>query len=1124
MKRAYRIEITVQQFRVTTTVKVDRRILNDACAVLEKAGAPPVARPWYERGPGRFMKLAAGLALAAAVLLVAIVLCNRTGTEPQPTPDGSKPAARPGDTSDVPGVEDQLAAERAEIDACYTRSDVDGLIRLLDQALRENRILVAIYLGQIGDERALDALSRQAEQWQGEPAEDPFTAAVEQINRRVQSQEPNEPNVAPGTSTVMLMGSRVASVLSGTITDVETGEPIEGVTVRIRPADGGRMYVAVTDADGLYAFPGIEADGRYDIWLTAPEHITSDRWTQLRQMVDLARTGQLVKDFALEKGARLELAAVDETRQPVSSVCFHAAYAADEMGRGPKEPVTSAGNGTALLGGLRPDEYVVVAAHPGYAPAVQTVRIRQPQQVRSVVFELERGMDVVGLATCSDGLPPSGWMISAKPTWWHNAYSWPFPVPIADDGTFTLEHIVAGSYRLAVHVPVKGSPQELWSVDVNLPPEGGLLDLQIPESSSYAPNTLVSLADVSSQEVTPRTVQIAGQVVDGRTGRPVTDFQLHVAGQAHWCRVSDPCGWFEIEGDVRVPLTVHVTAEGYGAAVVDEIDPKVSEPVIVALDGTASIEGVVINKAGYPIEGVSVSHRFGRDIIATTDRQGHFAIEDVSVSGLMCWLVFRHPDYARAVKQLTVSGALADDVTIVMSRGTAVEGRLYDGQGKPRPFVPLHFLDEQQYRRGSYDTALATVVTDAEGFYRVDDLPAGLCCVVPDYLDDTLGVGQIGIVPQEDQTLWLDIGGPGKTSGRLLYDGVPRADTLLMVRYQLDDNTGFEACARTDAQGRFCFYGMPVGRRHLYWGGNEPTRDSEGWCHLCTFDFQAGVDQDLGDLDTTDGADLLVELTGAARRDLLDSYDLFVNREMSTGTTRFGQLVRQDDRALLFGLSGLVPGRYEVVAERPGYPSVRQPFTVQSEQDSGTIRLAIPTGSGTVSGVLQPFVSEEVHLGLLLRSMDNGRITAHLRPAADGSFKVEHLPPGNYMVTSTGSTRSIVRAAVGAGQHRVVTVPTNVGNSRCAEEGHLVILLVTEDGLPLPGAEVRISYRAGVSPMMLMDDRGARKSFMVPPGRYQLRANHSGFRSLQLDVEVPSMQGRTVQEILEPLVITMHSR
>ncbi len=274
-------------------------------------------------------------------------------------------------------------------------------------------------------------------------------------------------------------------VLSGKLTDIHMGKPIVNARIRVSPSGGGRVHDVRTDHNGVYAFQSVHANGIYRIRAEHAEYITPDEWERPDETIELHAAKSAVRDFALERGCKVVIKAVNEAGHPVKRVNFHATYVSDDSGRGPKETVRTDPNGSAFIGGLRLDEYWVVGAHPDYALVGQKLKFEGPNEVKSLHFTMEKGIEVTGVATCADDLPASGWEIRAKPIWWHSSRSWPYDDPVTEDGTFLFKHVRAGPHRLQVFIPEDGGSRGIWSTEVNLPPETGFLDFQIPRPSPH---------------------------------------------------------------------------------------------------------------------------------------------------------------------------------------------------------------------------------------------------------------------------------------------------------------------------------------------------------------------------------------------------------------------------------------------------------------------------------------------------------------------------------------------------------------------------------------------------------------------------------------------------------------
>lgn len=1210
MKPTHGVETTLLQFRITTTIALDRCILDDARAALAQAAARPTARPWYAANPERIVKVAAAFALAAAVLLVALVFCNHVADDSKTTVKQPKPAPRPKESTGTPSDANALIQERAEVDALFAARDVEGLIETLKQGRAATQLLAAHYLGEIGDERAIPALSVLAAQWQEAPFENPFRNAIDQIKRRAEGLEPNAVRDAEPSQAQAVSAAQASPVLTGRITDVDTGQPLENVQMRIFRVGGGTCETT-TDSNGVYAFGAVNGDGVYVMRLSAPEHVTPAEWADPPITIQLHRDEGTVKDFALARGAKIMATVLDDAAQPVSKARVCAALVSDEMGREPKHPASSDANGVAWSGALPLDAYMVTVTHPDYAPAGQVVTLTESGRTEPLVFVLEKGSDIVGMATCSDGLPPAGWQIGATPTWWHSTYTSPLHAPIAEDGSFVLPHIVPGAYRIQALVPLAGGfrfpaggmmggrtsavpsgggHRAIRIADVNLPPEKGLLDLEIAEPSWYGrvsisghvtftggeygrgfwihaqhesgheasihldrgetDFTLTDLVpgrytlevfaaggpylfrdiaapsdDVVLEIDTTQGTLLQAYVVDKQTQYPISRFQYRLAGRYDWHDVEDSDGTLELVTRGAGPVCVTVRAEGHASKTV-ELSPEVDETYVIELGSPAVLSGVVTDEAGQPIEAVTINYGQSseRGALMETGPNGRFSLKDVSAADNEMWLVFRHPDYARNLRSIAVAEEGTTEVAVILGQGGAVEGYVYDEHGVPLPEEAIYFLDEKSFSHWERNRGhLGTVTTDETGFYRIEHMPEELCYAFRDDPENQLGVVAGAILPRADRTVRFDLGGPWRTSGRLLLDGEPLADTPLLVTYGVGVAQGFEAYAQSDAQGHFSFWGLPVGRRTLYWAATNDRR-LDRWVRLDTFDFQEGLDLDLGDLCATSAA-VAVTLVAEDPTLSLASWEVVIQEyhEDCFSGRSVGQLQRRNDVSDTFVFSCLAAGQYEALAHREGYPSVRAVFAIDPGQDRRDVRLTIPVGSASLSGQIYSGASGWPRT-LMLRSLDQ-RLTAQLRAASDGTFMVNHLPAGQYAIGPVANLMSrrstLATVALGEAEHQDILVRSDPTDAQERDKGSLHVMVTTEGGPPLATPDVWLERQGHIiEPIGDTDDR---KGFWGSPGTYTLHVHYPGYRSVCRVVEMQPMEGRTTREVLEPLIITMQS-
>jgi hypothetical protein len=144
------------------------------------------------------------------------------------------------------------------------------------------------------------------------------------------------------------------------------------------------------------------------------------------------------------------------------------------------------------------------------------------------------------------------------------------------------------------------------------------------------------------------------------------------------------------------------------------------EPV----ETTAVVAGSVRNSAGLPVTGEVVqlySPSFRRRYHAATDRAGKFSIGDVETA--QDYQLSIHPrggyhDYDQRNLRVTAAGLRLDLVLEGLSVGR-VAGQMVDVDGNPIPRFSL------QLRSGTATSQWFHVTGDSQGYFVVDDVPAG---------------------------------------------------------------------------------------------------------------------------------------------------------------------------------------------------------------------------------------------------------------------------------------------------------------------------------------------------------------------------------------------------------------
>lgn len=171
--------------RTNETVAVGRRLLNS-----------------------RIAQIAAGAVIVAAILIGAAMLSDsdESLTEVVELPDESPAVQMRPPAEDTPDAEKAAEDEIQELQRMFAASDVAGVTAMLNSGQPQSRIAAANYLATIGDARAIGVLEQLAAEWQGDAADNPYSAAVVQImsrlERKSESGESEKDEAVAETTTI----------------------------------------------------------------------------------------------------------------------------------------------------------------------------------------------------------------------------------------------------------------------------------------------------------------------------------------------------------------------------------------------------------------------------------------------------------------------------------------------------------------------------------------------------------------------------------------------------------------------------------------------------------------------------------------------------------------------------------------------------------------------------------------------------------------------------------------------------------------------------------------------------------------------------------------------------------
>ncbi|MCX5643287.1 MAG: sigma-70 family RNA polymerase sigma factor [Phycisphaerae bacterium] len=630
-------------------------------------------------------------------------------------------------------------------------------------------------------------------------------------------------------------------VLSGLVTDAQTGEPVRDALVQITM---GRVYHARTDPNGFYSLETIPQAGNASVTVDSKEYVGVSRQDPSPVVIHLSPDRQTVQHFPLRRACLVDVRVVDAHGVGIKDAYVAAASLADQYGRAvsyfsdyrPTDP-----NGYVLLGGLPPSrsDYLVTAWHTveigvekrgsiswtrteyDYAPARAVVSLTDPNVVSQVQIVLARGPEVQGFVQYADGVPVQGVEVAATPVWWHSTHIGP-TCKVDEKGMFTLKQIVPGAYNIDLYTPFGDSGSTSRTLmQTQLPPandEPLILRLDRP-----SPQALVTISGtvVFRGEKKPGYLHIEAYPSSSGVPSARGDVKRKANGE-----IDDT---FTVEGlepgtytlefsgedleDVRVP-NVTAPKSDLQVEMVYALRPKLTGTVVDARTGAAVKDVQVRARMLRPLRG----NRYAQPSRWThaANEQGSFSVDTVGPG--IYQVQARADGYAPGWSE-EINTDQTRQAVIALSVGGAVTGRVLDEKGRPLDRAKVIPLSSAGVRTGgaflSEDGAVETVA----GAFTLNHLPAGtetLKIVHPDHAPAVVEEIQV-LEGQTTEGVVVALAEGGTVEGYVYDDrGVALAGEGIYVQDEPGDFGSEEEAARrlgtavTDANGFYRVAHLPA--------------------------------------------------------------------------------------------------------------------------------------------------------------------------------------------------------------------------------------------------------------------------------------------------------------------------
>lgn len=768
-------------------------------------------------------------------------------------------------------------------------------------------------------------------------------------------------------------------LITGSVTD-KNGNPLSGVEVEPSESAGpsGMMRVAMrmmrggaqredavkTASDGTFALR--LKPGTYDLEFRresyAPKRLRGEKVTAERDPLSVT----------LEEGLELRGRLVRKDGSGVPDVLISVV---SESVR--PDPVQTGGDGSFIVGGLSPGQYMVVAIKPD--EFIQENRAVKVPAAQELVIELAAGGTISGRVIDKTTKQPVGdFQAGVSPSRAGGAMvimrgmsdKRPFHT---DDGSFVLESVPTGQVDLTVSAPGYA--------------ETRVSGLRVEEGKP--------LTDI---EVALETgVRLAGKVT-GPDGSPAAGVTVAVDSQQ---QAQMRSAGFTVP---RMPGEQAATTDADGEYAIDGLEPAekifvfrkeglLTEQKSVKLSGKETrldvrmskgraVSGVVVTDSGAPVADASVVARSpvqnaGRTQ-ARTDSSGAFQMEGLT-PGRYTFSASKSGYAGGEVQDVDIEAA-GGGIRIALRGGGTIYGRVSGLQES-------ELANASVVARNSEGMKQAPV--DSSGNYRIEGTPTGSVSV------EAYVSSMVGRRSSAPKTVQLEAGGQTQTDlefssdriiqGRVTKDGKPYTNARLI--FQPAGGTARSlASATTDQDGRYEVSGLEDGKYDVR------VMEMQRFSSYTTSYTVRG--SGLFDIDVT-STGVRGEIADGESGEPIAEATVSLQRSSELGA-RFDSSAVTDSRGQ-FSIETVAEGSYRVRAQKDGYGQQVLDVTVGAG-GAGELRFKLFKNDGLTLRVVDARDGRSLNGFAVIRNAQGVVWNGPVAPGADGTTRVP-LAPGTYEAT-----------------------------------------------------------------------------------------------------------------------------
>ncbi len=900
----------------------------------------------------------------------------------------------------------------------------------------------------------------------------------------------------------------------------EANQPIEGAEVSVVPSDNEtqrRLWfrsrrTIQTSKDGIATLGGLIPDKTGYMIIARQSDYAPGRLVVMLNSTEYLESGQII----LRKGEDVKGQAFYEDGAPATDLTInvYCSNSSRSYNYG-SSPVDTNGNFT--LSHIIPDFYRISADKPAgkegpVSIADLSTELPLPNKEALIInVPMKSTQPLVSISGklifTNNNIPGSVYIYASSADDRHySSTEWRKTGKDACDTTFVIDRLVPGKYKITFSSFIKLKTVE----NIEAPTDG--LEVELETSETFV---------------------LTGTVVNSQTGTPIQSFKARIKqlqsfsgtqnyqSVSQWQDINSMEGKFNMEIQEPGIYQVQIAAEGFAWTNSEAIDTGRNAPVVIKLSLGGTIKGMVVNDSGQPINNAKVTPlskavettSYIKDVlISDSDTvitvNGSFELNNLA-SGMESIKVV-HPDYAPSIiDNIEVKdGKTTKDIKVVLHKGGTVEGYVYDPAGRPQADITLIFQNTPGYNlAGEKTEQLATVTTDASGYYRADNLPEEICYVRKQQSEgNAQGVVRRAFVPAGGKVSRYDFGGQPVVKGTAVWDGKPLADcSLFLMKPEAPYSPVFQCNIKTGPNGEFTFGGIPKGKWSIsrldVENNNNPLR-------MAVIDA-TGQDMDIGVIPNnllTLSVSIKYE-QNTANWDVTDVYMQYENIFWGTPVAMFKRPASNNEPYIA---RNILPGRYHLVVNRG---CVTQQSTIDVTEDNTNITVRIPKSTASIRGHL---VSNYNDWQVLWR--DGKEVVCYMKPDANGNYEFNNLQAGKYHLSADSSTNSgiLLEFELAEGEQKVLDIDTT--NMQKNRQGILLAIVLDEYGIPTIEADVQLEGNDNIDPIIASVPGFY---FAAEPGTYTLHTKLGGYKEVSQSVTAKKWDLQTMKRPPDPVFVRL---